>query len=326
MKAYDFLDGTPKLGAIVVIEGTDRLLGERVRDALLGRELAEDVRALNCSSVTLESVDDCAQIEEAISAMPFLAPRRIVIVNEVQAAKAAPRRALLELAQRFLDGENLLVICDLLAPRSVRPASIGSQLGRSASRIDCTVNEEIRARFVADELAAAGAEADRQVLAHLSRSESDLASIRNDLSKLSLLGRKIALDDLEQESLAVDDPKPYRFAGALVEGRVAEAFSILGDCFEREPRNAAMPLLSALANEYAMLWEMARPGGALPARMAWRERALRPIARRIGEGRARAGYERALRGIESIVTGRAGSDPEDLRLLVERTSLELVLR
>ncbi|NNM99925.1 MAG: hypothetical protein HKL91_09015 [Candidatus Eremiobacteraeota bacterium] len=326
MKAYDFLDEAPKVGALVVIEGTDRLLAERVRDTILARELAEDVRALNCSSVTIESVDDCAQIEEAISAMPFLAARRVVIVNDAQSAKAAPRRALLELAQRSADGENLLLICDLVAPRSTRPASLGSQLGRSAQRIDCTANEEIRARFVAEELAAAGAEAERQVLAHLSRSESDLASIRNDLAKLALLGRKIQLGDLEQESLAVDDPKPYRFAGALVEGRVAEAFAILGDCFEHDPRNAAMPLLSALANEYAMLWEMARPGGTLPPRMAWRERALRPIARRVGERRARAGYERALRGIESIVTGRAGGDLEDLRLLVERTSLELVLR
>ncbi len=326
MKAYDFLDGTPKLGSIVVIEGTDRLLADRVRDAILARELPEDIRALNYSSVIFESVDDCAQIEEAISAMPFLAARRVVLVNEVQSAKAAARRALLELAQRSTEGENLLVICDLLAPRSVRPASIGSQLGRSASRIDCTVNEEMRARFVAEELAAAGVEAERQVLAHLSRTESDLASIRNDLAKLALLGRKISLADLEEESLAVDDPKPYRFAGALVEGRVAEAFSILGDCFEHDPRNAAMPLLSALANEYAMLWEMARPGGTLPARMAWRERALRPIARRIGEVRARAGYERALRGIQIIVTGRAGGDPEDIRLLVERTSLELALR
>ena len=326
MKAYDFLDTAPKIGALVAIEGTDRLLAERVRDAIVARELSEDIRALNCSSVTIESADDCAQIEEAISAMPFLATRRVVIVNDAQNAKAAPRRALLELAQRCAEGENLLVLCDLVAPRSTRPVSLGSQLGRSAQRIDCSVNEDVRARFVSEELAAAGAEAERQVLAHLSRSESDLASIRNDLAKLSLLGRTIRLADLEQESLAVDDPKPYRFAGALVEGRLAEAFTILGDCFEHDPRNAAMPLLSALANEYALLWEMARPGGTLPARMAWRERALRPIARRVGERRARAGYERALRGIESIVTGRAGSDLEDLRLLVERTSLELALR
>ena len=53
---------------------------------------------------------------------------------------------------------------------------------------------------------------------------------------------------------------------------------------------------------------MARPGGELPARHRWRERVLRPIAGRIGERRARIAYERAVRGVEAIVTGQAGSD------------------
>jgi hypothetical protein len=68
---------------------------------------------------------------------------------------------------------------------------------------------------------------------------------------------------------------------------------------------------------------MARPGGELPSRAAWRERVLRPLASRVGERRARVAYERALRGVEAIVTGQAGNDPDDHRTLVERISVEL---
>jgi hypothetical protein len=47
------------------------------------------------------------------------------------------------------------------------------------------------------------------------------------------------------------------------------------------------------------------------------------VARRVGERRARVAYERAVRGLEAIVTGRAGSDPEEHRALVDRISIEL---
>ncbi|HUY11924.1 MAG TPA: hypothetical protein VMV73_06650, partial [Candidatus Dormibacteraeota bacterium] len=100
MKAYEFLDSQPEIGSLVVIEGTERLLAERVRDRIISRVLSDDLRALNLSSLTIESVDDGTSIEEALLAMPFLAAQRVVIVNDAQLAKAAPRRALLELAER----------------------------------------------------------------------------------------------------------------------------------------------------------------------------------------------------------------------------------
>jgi len=63
----------------------------------------------------------------------------------------------------------------------------------------------------------------------------------------------------------------------------------------------------------------------VPARFRWRERVLRPIARGMGPARARNAYERAVRGVEAIVTGRGGSDPEDYRTLVERISAECAM-
>lgn len=322
MKFYEFLDKSPPIGRLVVIEGEEQALIERAVDVVLERLVPQDVRDLNLTRIAAPDVGDGAGVREAVQAMPFLADRRVVVVSDAQTLRAQPRRDLLEVMQSVPDGNTLIVI-DLLPPRSQRPQPLGPQAGRSALRIDTTANEDARMRFIDETLERLGASADARVRGELARSEADLASVRNDLEKLALAGKKITYKDLESESLAIEDPKAYRYASALVEGKVAEAFSIAHEFFAADPRGAAIPLLSALATECGLIWELARPGGDLPARAKWRERVLRPIAGRIGERRARVAYERAVRGVEAIVTGAAGSDPDDHRTLVERITAEL---
>lgn len=322
MKFYEFVDKAPKLGAVVVIEGTERALAERALEIVLDRLLPPEMRDLNLERFPASEWSDASRLREAVQAMPFLADRRVVVVTDAQALKAQPRRDLLDVAQNVPDG-NTLVILDLLSARSLRPQPLGAQLGRAALRIDTTANEEARTRFVHELLERLGATAEPRAIAELARSESELAAVRNDLEKLALAGKKITYKDLQTESLAIEDPKAYLYASALVEGKLPEAFAIAHEFFASDPRGAAIPLLSALATECGLIWELARRGGELPARARWRERVLRPLAARIGERRARAAYERAVRGVEAVVTGSAGSDPEDHRTLVERISAEL---
>lgn len=321
MKYYDFVDKSPSLGKLAIVEGTERVLADRALELIVERLLPLEVRELNLQRFGPEE-NDPARIREATQAMPFLAERRVTVVTEAQSLKAQARRDLLAAAHDVPDG-NTLVIVDLLSPRSQRPQALGALAGRSALRIDTTAGEDVRARFVEETLAQLGASAERRVVDALAGSQADLASVRNDLEKLALGGKKITLADLERESLSIEDPKTYKYASAVVEGRIAAALEIAHECFAGEPRNAAIPLLSALASECGLLWELARPGGSLPARFSWRERVLRPLARRVGERRARLAYERALRGVEAVVTGKAGNDPDDYRTLVERISLEL---
>lgn len=322
MKFYDFIDKSPKVGNLVVVEGTERALAERALDVLLERLLPPDMRELNLERIPAAEWSDAARAREAVSAMPFLADRRVVVVADAQSLKAAQRRELLEVMESVPDG-NTLIVMDLLSPRSQRPQPLGAQAGRAALRIDTTANEEARARYIDEVLAALEATAEPRVRSELARSEADLANVRNDLEKLALLGKKITYQALEGESLAIEDPKAYRYASALVEGHVAEALGIAHEFFANDPRGAAIPLLSALATECGLLWELARQGGELPARAKWRERVLRPIAGRVGERRARIAYERAVLGVEAIVTGAAGNDPDDHRTLVERITAEL---
>ncbi len=322
MKYYEFIDKSPKIGNLVVVEGTERALAERALDVLLERLLPPDMRELNLERVAAAEWTDAGRVREAVQAMPFLADRRVVVVTDAQALKAQPRRDLFEVMESVPDG-NTLIVMDLLSPRSQRPQPLGAQAGRAALRIDTSANEETRARFIDEVLEALGATAEPRVRSELARSEADLASVRNDLEKLALLGKKITYKALEGESLAIEDPKAYRYASALVEGHLGEALGIAHEFFANDPRGAAIPLLSALATECGLLWELARPGGELPARAKWRERVLRPIAGRVGERRARIAYERAVLGVEAIVTGAAGSDPDDHRTLVERITAEL---
>ncbi len=324
MKYYDFLDKAPPIGRLVVIEGTERLLAERALDAILDRLLPPDVRDLNLARIAAAEVGDASGVREASAAMPFLAERRVVVVTEAQTLRAQERRSLWDAAQTVPEG-NTLVLVDLISPRSQRPQSLGSLAGRAAIRIDTTADVETRRRFVDETLHTLGAKAEPRVAAALIESDADLGAVRNDLEKLALVGKRITLADLERESLVVEDPKAYRYASALIEGKTAAAFAIAQELFALDPRGAAMPLLSALATECALLWDLARAGGSVPARFQWRERALRPIARRIGERRARSAYERAVRGVEAIVTGRAGSDPDEYRALVERISAECAM-
>jgi DNA polymerase III delta subunit len=324
VKVYDFLDKSPKIDGLVIIEGEDPVLAQRALDAVLDRLLPEDMRALNCDIFDGPETDAIGRSAgDAVNAMPFLAERRVVVVRNCQRLRAQPRRDLWAVAENVPAG-NTLVLEDLFPPaKKTRPEPYGQLAGRKALRIDTTPNADVRERFVRETLERLGAKAQPRVVTMLAESDSDVGSIRNDLEKLALAGKTITVADLERESLSVEDPKAWQYAAAVVEGRGDEALAIAFELFANDPRGAAVPLASALAGEFALLWELARPGGGeLPARHRWRERALRPIARRVGERRARYGYEAAVRGFEAVVTGRI----DDPRSMIELLTADVGAR
>jgi DNA polymerase III delta subunit len=321
-KYYDFVDRPPAVGKLVIIEGTETLLAERALASILDRLLPPDVRDLNLDLFDGTDHEQLSKIADAIAAMPFLAERRVTVVRRVHEMRAQPRRDLWEVAQTVPEG-NTLILEDLVSPaKKSKPEPMGALAGRTALRIDTTANAAIRERFINETLAELGAKAQARVIGSLAESEAELAAIRTDLEKLALGGKTITFADLERESLAIEDPKAYRYASALVAGRADEALAIAFDMFEGDPRGAAIPLISALATEFGLIWELTRPHGELPARHRWRERVLRPLASRIGERKARFGYERAVRGFEAIVTGRI----DEPRLAVELLTAEIAGR
>ncbi|MGB6522866.1 MAG: hypothetical protein WBE83_13960 [Candidatus Cybelea sp.] len=321
MKFYEFLDKPPALGKLVIIEGTERIFADRALEVVLDRLLPAEVRELNLSRFTPDDLGDLSALREAFSAMPFLADRRVVIVTETQTMRADPRRDLWAAAQQTPEG-NTLVLLDLLSPRSQRPQSFGSLAGRAGLRIDTTADEPSRERFIIELLEHLAAKADPSAVNALAGGTADLTSVRNDLEKLALTGKKIGIGDLEREALEIGDPKPYEYASALVDGKTAQALAIAHE-FLSDNTRGAFALLNALAAECGNLYALSVPGGELPDRLRWRERYLRPIARRLGERRLQRAFRYALHGIEAVVTGQSGSDPEDHFSLVDRVSIEL---
>lgn len=260
---------------------------------------------------------DPARLEGAVQAVPFLAERRVVVARDLGTLRAPERRAVWDVAQAVPEG-NTLVLEDLTVVRKGgKPETFASLAGRSAVRIDTTPDSDARVRFVEETLAELNVSAEPRVVATLAASEADLGSVRTDLEKLALLGSKITFAQLEAETLSTVEPKAWQYAAALVEGRAGEAFAIAVDLFERDARSAAIPLLSALAAEYDLIWQIVR-GAELEPRLRWRAGKLAPLARRLGERRAKRGFELAVRGFEAVVTGRA----DDPRTVVELVTAE----
>jgi DNA polymerase III delta subunit len=313
LKFYEFLDKAPAIPKLVFIEGTERVFAERALHAIEERLLGPAERDFNVDRIDATDGEALTKIASAISALPFLAATRVVVAKRVHELRAQPRRDLWEVAQRTPEG-NVLVIEDLVSPSSKRPEPMSKGAGRAGVlRIDTMPGADARQRFIEETLAELGAKAERPVIAALSGNDADLIAIRTDLEKLALLGTVITLEDLMRETLVTSDVKAYQFASLLVEGKKSEAFALADELLTGD-RGAAPSLLYSLATEYLTLWEIAR-GGELAPRMRWREGKLRPIARRMGERGARAGFERAVRGFEAIVTGRA-EDPRTLIALL----------
>ena len=300
----------------MVIEGVERLFAERALEAIVERRLDPAERDLNLERMTASELDSFSRVEAAVAALPFLGLARVVVVRGAHDLRAEPRRKLLAAAAHVPEG-NTLVIEDLVSPASKRPEPLAKLLGREVLRIDTTATPAVRERFIGETLVALGATAEPAALEALIKADADLGATRTDLEKLALGGKRITLDDVQRESLSSVDVKAYQFATAAVAGRTADALGLAHELFSTDPRGAAIPLLAALAQEYALVWELARPGGTLPAKARWRERDLVPLARRLGERRARAGFERAVQGFAAIVTGRA----DDPRLVVETAAV-----
>ncbi|MGB8797497.1 MAG: hypothetical protein WCC70_08085, partial [Candidatus Aquilonibacter sp.] len=65
MKYYDFIDKAPKIGNLVIIEGTERALAERALEVLLDRVLPPDMRELNLERIAASEWNDAGRAREA---------------------------------------------------------------------------------------------------------------------------------------------------------------------------------------------------------------------------------------------------------------------
>jgi DNA polymerase III delta subunit len=313
VKFYEFVDKEPKLGPLVVVEGTEEVFAERALARIEERLLDPATKDLNCERFNGPDLDSFEAVASACAAMPFLGAVRLIVVRNVHDVRAAARRALWAVAQKVPAG-NTLVVEDLQSPgKRTKPETFGQLAGRAALHVDTTAGADVRARFVREALQALGRSAEPAAVAALANGKASLVAVRTDLEKLSLVSERVTLEDLLRESIVADDVRAYQAAEALVAGHADRALALAAEMIAASNERAVAPaLLSAIAAEYRLVWEAVRPGGRVPERFRWREGALRASARRLQEAGARTGYEEAIRGFEALVTGRA----DDLRAVV----------
>ena len=314
MKFYEFLDKQPPIGRLVVVEGTDPLFAERAVAEIESRLLDEATRDLNAERFSGPALESPAPVEAACATLPFIGAARVVVVRDAHEMKAAPRRALWEVAQRVPE-PNTLVLVDLQSPlKRAKPETFGQLAGKSALRVDVTATSDARARFVEETLAGLGATAEPAAIAALAAADNDVAAMRTDLEKLSIGGR-VTLAALMAETLTTPEAKTYKIAEALVAGRAEEALEMGFEFFASEGARSAPRLYAAIAQEYQLVWECAR-GGELPPKLRWRERNLRPVARRLGARGALRGFVLAMRACEASVRDGVADPRTTLAALV----------
>lgn len=310
MRYFDFVDKEPKIPALVVIGGDEPILADAAVDRVVARLLPPEVQQMNVERLIATEVDDFERIRESLAAMPFLAETRVAVVRECHQLKAESRRALWSVAAEAPAGSTLVLVdLDISTGRGgKRPEPFAKLAGRSALVIDTTTRGEDRERFARETLTALGATFDAAAIRALAEL-SDLAEVRNDAEKLALLGRKVTVKDVAAETLTPTEAKSWTFADTLLEGNTRQALAMAYELLQEDPK-AGTALCSALATAYLSTWTIAR-GERLTGRMAWKQRALAPIARKLGPERARVGHDHAVRAFEALVTGRY-DDPRQL--------------
>lgn len=313
MKYYDFIDKAPKIGKVVVVEGDERPLVDSAIDRVTLQLVPGDLQTLNVERFSAPALESLGLVESALSAMPFLAQARVVVMRDCGQLNAKGREALWAITLRIPEG-NTLILEDRPPAGKRAPAALGKGV-RTVLRIDCDADAQTRERFARELVERLGVSVEPRLIGIIAGGKSELAALQTDLEKLAIGSGNITLADFERETIAVSDAKAYKYAAALAEGNVAKAIEIAAECFENDARDAAIPMLYALATEYSAMWEAGREGGEIPARLRWKERALKASARRIGVRGAHAGYELVVGAFEAIVTGRVAEPRQVLEVL-----------
>ena len=213
-----------------------------------------------------------------------------------------------------------------------RPALAAQHRARSPSgagrprglRIDTTADEgDARERFVRETLERLRREGRAARDRRAGRRHADLGAVRNDLEKLALAGKKITLAELEREALRHRGSQAVELRQRAGRRRVPKALAIADEFFANEPR-AAVPLLSR-ARDRVQLSVGAGAAARRDSRRAPMARAvLRPIARRVGERRARLALRtRGARSRSDRDRPRRAAIPRITAALVDRISVEL---
>jgi DNA polymerase III subunit delta len=310
-----------RLRPAYLLAGAEPLLREDARRALEAAVLGDAASDFDRDRLDGESCTPAA-LEDALRALPVLAPRRLVVLREPEARRRGADALLerLEALVRALPDppETVLVVS---AERIDARTRWTRAFGEPAARVECDPPRGDRAllEFVAREAGRQGVRLGAGAAqAFAERVGPQLLLLRQEIAKAALFagpGRPVSPAHVAEMATDAAEEPIWSLTDAIGQGRAADALALLA---RLQASGAAPPaLLGALASHFRKLARL-RSGGRVAA-PPFAVRKLEAQARRYAPVRLRACL-RALHETDERLKGR-GELPAELAL--ERLVLAL---
>ena len=309
-----------RLRPAYLLTGAEALLREDGRRAIESAVFGSSGRDFDLDVFDGERCTPAA-LEDALRALPVLAPRRLVVLREPEARRRG--EALLERLEALLAGlaEPASAVLLVLAERVDGRARWVRAFGEPAARVDCEPPRNLR-----DTAAFVRREATRQGVAFAAGAAEALAErvgpqlllLRQEIAKAALYagpGRPVTTAHVAETASDTAEEPIWSLTDAIGEGRAPDALALLG---RMDAAGAPPPaVLGALASHFRKLARL-RTGGRVAA-PPFALRKLEAQAKRYTAPRLRACLA-ALHDADERLKGR-GELPAQLAL--ERLVLTL---
>ncbi len=210
---------------VYVLQGKDVLTRDRAYLKIVDSLLGDADRQL-CLTQYDPSVEIATVLDE-LRTLPFLAPHRVVVVREAEAFISSNKDLLDHYLDKPANSGSLILIVNSLDGR----LSVSKKLKAVGTIIDCKEPDKADlAKWITAEVKRLDKTID-QPAAHMLAEwiGTDLASLRNELEKLSIyVGDKnrISVDDISAIVAAGSSPEAFALSNAITAGDIKTALEV----------------------------------------------------------------------------------------------------
>ena len=213
---------------IYVLHGTDTFLRDAHRQEVLAAVVG-DADPQTCVA-TYDATAELAEVLDDLRTLPFLAPRRVVIIRDADAFVSAYRQQLETYLESPVETASLVLLVSSW-PKNTRLYKAVDKIGQA---VDCSPPEKGDARSWLNESAARRGKTIAGDAAELLAEwvGQDRASLDNEVEKLAIyVGDReaITLADVSALVTSTAGPTPFALSDALTAGNSSSALTALGD-------------------------------------------------------------------------------------------------
>ena len=214
-----------------MLVGKEHVLADAAIDKVVAAAVPdESLRALNVDALDAQTIDAAGDIISRVSALPFLAERRVVLVRRSIDLKKDGRDLIV--AGCAAIPEHAVLVIDHSGrparPQGRRPKDEAGAFAsgtRGALLLDCSLDQTDAARFVEECAARNDLKIDAEARVMLAATE-DASEIKNALDRLALTTKRVRAEDVRDYAVAPQDAKLWDLADAVRDRDVTRALKM----------------------------------------------------------------------------------------------------